>query len=105
MESDPDSNFVKSRSFKRIEIIGTNEQKVEAYCPIDGTQLVSIREYDFSVYACKVCSINYPHGEKDPASLKTYARERLREMKAELDRKASELQGLEEILKAGNGVL
>ncbi len=99
--------FVESPILQERYTIGTNRSKVDAHCPIDGTQLISIMEYDFSAYSCLACQTFYQWGNKDPASLQEQAREHLKRLKERARNKRNELERLEVILQAGklNGLL
>jgi len=76
-------------------MVSPNENNlVDAYCPIDGTQLSRVVEYDFSGYECNNC--NHLYGSKHPESLKDEAKRyfisQLTREKATLVAKVNELE-------------
>ena len=89
------------------DLIGTNTPKVDAYCPIDGTQLVSVIEYDFSNYSCDTCGARYTWGDKSQDSLRKQARGYAGEVNERVKKMGKELANLETIVKAAkeSGVL
>lgn len=80
--------------------IGDNTPPVDAYCPIDGTQLVSVIEYDFSNYTCVACKATYAWGDKNPDSLRRQATKYAHEIKWQAEKQREELAKLERIIQA-----
>lgn len=101
------SYIVESPTLNKRFGIATNTPKVDAYCPIDRTQLVSVREYDFSSYLCVACNTAYQWGVKDPNSLLKQARAHISEVKKQAEFKLKELASLECIIQAAqqNGII
>jgi dissimilatory sulfite reductase (desulfoviridin) alpha/beta subunit len=92
--------IVHSPTFNKEYLIGDNTSKVDAYCPIDGTQLVSMQEYDFSEYACIACGAGYTWGNHDVSSLQKQALEYATEIQRTVERKSKEIVKLEQIVLA-----
>src|SRR3989344_8547026 len=97
---------VESPTFKKTFVVGDNTPKVDAHCPIDGTQLVSVTQPDFSNYRCAACGAEYKWGDKDPDSLREQAVRYATEVRRRAGDKRDELAKLEAILQAAeqNGI-
>ena len=65
---------VHSPELNRYFGVADNQTLTDARCPIDGTNLLTVSEYDFSHYSCPACSTHYSWGVTDPALLQEEAR-------------------------------
>lgn len=89
--------LVESPDLNQRFLIGSNTPKVNAFCPIDRTQLVWFNEYDFSHYSCMACHGTYH--DKSPEALKQSAENYVHELKQRAEKQRKELSELEKILK------
>ncbi len=65
---------IQTPAWGETHCVATNEAVVDATCPIDGTPLISVVEYDFSNYTCSGCDARYKWGDKAPDSLRAQAK-------------------------------
>lgn len=78
--------IVRSPILKEDYLVGDNQPLVDAYCPIEGTQLVFVREPHISgSYLCVACGASYRFGDKSSQSLNIQAREHARRLEEELE--------------------
>ena len=87
--------------------IGMNLSKVDAHCPIDGTQLVAVNEYDFHHYSCRACRATYSDRNPSQEELRKQAQHYLAELQTEKAEKEQRVSRLEKILQAArkNGLV
>jgi hypothetical protein len=84
--------------------LGPSEHAADAYCPIDGTQLV-VKNYGDAhhgadwQHVCIACKTAYGH-DTDSGSLAEIARAKLAEIQLELARKKALVTRLERIVQA-----
>ena len=95
----PERGIVESPDLGRRFVIGDNTPKIGAYCPIDGTQLVSVIEMDFSNYSCEGCGASYKWGDTDSQSLAEQARGYASQLKQNLTQEKAKLARIEEIVQ------
>lgn len=88
-------------------LMSGNMPKVNAYCPIDGTQLAPVIRPDLSNYFCATCGAKYEWGDEDPDSLRGQAVRYVVDIKRRVEDKSKELAKLEKIIEAAqaNGIL
>lgn len=88
-------------------VVGDNTPLIDAFCPIDGTQLVDYNECDSKSYSCLACGADYEHGDRDRDSLRRQAVVWARIVKGRADEKNGSVAELEKIVKAAKqtGVL
>src|SRR3989338_5517326 len=91
---------VESPVFAQRYLVADNHRIVDACCPIDGTQLVAIREYDFSAYRCQACDAWFRYGDNDSASLRAQAEHYVAHKRAERDGHIDQISKIERILDA-----
>jgi len=99
--------IVESPTLNERFFVGNSTSIVDAYCPIDRTQLVSVIEYDFSNYSCVACGATYEYGDRNLDSLREQATKYVNEIKRRAEDQGKELAKLERIIQAAqkNGVL
>jgi len=91
--------LVESPDLNQRFLIGSNTPKVDAFCPIDRTQLVWFNEYDFSNYSCMACKATYSDRNPSKEELKAQASAYVKELKQRAEQKKQELSEIEKILK------
>ena len=91
--------FMRTEQAFSIELdryfgVADNQTLTDARCPIDGTNLLSVVEYDFSNYSCPACGTNYSWGVTDPARLQEEAQQRVRDRVHDAERLEEQQQQL-----------
>jgi hypothetical protein len=90
-------------------LIADNRVLIEdTTCPIDGTNIIWVVEYDFSHYRCPACETIYQN--KDPKNMQERAKKCMTELQGNIDNgnvTLSRLPRLERILEVArkNGVV
>ncbi|HLC86330.1 MAG TPA: hypothetical protein VJG30_03530 [Candidatus Nanoarchaeia archaeon] len=85
MVNRPEDCYVESRLLKRRFGIGTFDQKLNAECPLDETQLIFTADPDGRHYVCNACGTEYRFCDFSKEALEKQAEEKARSLQRALD--------------------
>lgn len=89
--------IVESKKLGLKHYLADNQYLVNAYCPIDGAQLVSENNYDYHGYRCQICHSLYS-STTDVNKLERQARMFVKEYRQTADKLREKLSWLEKLL-------